>query len=944
MRPTSYNLPLTNAFRRRLRYSRPFCGLMSVLAVVIGLHVTSCDSGPRYIIGVSQCSIDIWRDKLNEELQMSTYTHDNVELRIVSAGDDSEVQIAQINRLVADGVDLLIVAPNQVSTITPALDRAYDAGIPVILIDRKTDSDRYTAFIGADNYAIGRLIARFAAADLGGQGRIVEILGLMSSSPAIERHRGFVDELARHPDISLVDTVTTDWTEADGERAMKRLLGRTRDFDFVFVHNDRMADGARRAMRRQGIGPEVHMAGVDALPVAGGGLEKVRDGELAASYIYPTRGDLVMQLALDILEGRPYQRETLLQSAIVTAENAEVMLLQADEMRQQSGRLGELHKQVSHYLIQARHQQVYLALSLVIIVLLAAFMLFAYRMWRMKRRMMEEATQAKLRFFTSVSHEFRTPLTLIADPVDRLLTDPDTTEGQRHLLTLVRKNVAIMLRLVGQVLDLRKAQNGKIQLNVSRVDLAQALREWTETFVPACERRGMTLHVTASNGLIAVTDRDKVESICYNLLSNALKHTPDGGQITVTLQAKGTDRFTLTVTDTGEGIPHDKLRHVFERFYQVAGVDHVGTGIGLALVKSFAEAMGGSVTVASEVEHGSTFTVTLPMMLASNTDTRTPLFGMTLSEAGYPGPATGMGADSPVPPAANTTSTANTATDTATDTEVQEILVVDDNEDICHYITYLLQGHYRVTCASNGHEGLEMAIQTVPDLIVSDVMMPVMDGTEMCRQIKQTTVTSHIPLLMLTASTLEEQRLRGYNCGADGYLTKPFKAEILLARIRNLLENRRILRDIFSQIGPPAPDAPSAGTKQTRSDAKAPTDPALPATLLPEQPASPSPDDRFVALLREKLGNRLSDADLSVETLSADMGMSRVQLYRKLKALTGLTPVELIRQTRLHRARQLIQQGGMTVSEVAYEVGFSSPSYFIKCYKELFGQTPNAKG
>ena len=874
--------------KRERPKAMPACAVLWTIAVIAVM--ASCSSRERkHVIGVSQCSVDIWRDKLNEELHVSTFIYDNVELRIESANDDDTRQIEQINRFVDEGVDLLIVAPNQISTISQAVDRAYDAGIPVILFDRKTDSDKYTAFIGADNYAIGRTMAKFVAADLGGNGRIVEILGLEGSSPAIERHRGFADEISLYSGISIVDSQYSDWTEPDGENAMNEILDRTADFDYVFCHNDRLADGAITAIKSRGTTKDIKLVGIDALPMPGGGLEKVKNGVLSASYVYPTRGDLVMQLAMSILNGDPYERETYLQSAIVTADNVDVMLLQSDEMAYQNGKLNELHNLVSYYLLQTEHQRLVLLLCLLIFVLFVAISVVVYRTSRMKHRLIEETANAKLRFFTDVSHEFRTPLTLIADPIKRLIEDPQVAGESRRLLQLAQKNVNIMLRLVNEILDLRKAQSKKMELMVTRFNLPEHIDEWTGTFVSTAQKRGVELTTQMPSGDVTVSvDKGKMESICYNLLSNAMKFTPDGGRITVGLRLVAPDRFALSVADTGIGIPQDKLKSVFERFYQVKDADRIGTGIGLALVKLFSEAMGGNVAVESKVGQGTTFTITLPLEIQAPEE---------ISKA----------------PKETLVGKADQITRPEEDSERRDILVVDDNDDIRQYITSLLSDKYNVTCAADGQQGLEAAIREVPDLIVCDVMMPVMDGKQMCRQIKTGTITSHIPVLMLTASVLEEQRMEGYDCGADAYLTKPFSGKVLLSRINNLLANRKLLKDIFG-----SPDA------QTQSQ-------------------QASPDDQFICTFREKLRLRMADPGLNVETLSADMGLSRVQLYRKVKALTGSTPVELIRTTRLRHAEQLLRRGTMTVAEVSYEVGFSSPSYFIKCYREQFGHTPNAK-
>lgn len=877
------------------------CLFMLILVLVM----TACSQRKGYVIGVSQCSEDIWRDKLNDELRMGTYLFDNVELRIASANDDDQRQIAQIDSLVASGIDLLFVSPNQMNTVSEAIDRAYDRGIPVIYFDRKTNSDKYTAFIGADNYAIGRTMGHYLATQLGGKGRVVEITGLKDSSPAIERHRGFTDELKAYPGIRLVCVSHGSWTRKSGEQAMNEILSQTDDFDCVFAQNDRMVDGARDVMSRKAAGRKVTYIGVDALPMPDGGMHRVKDGTMLASYLYPTRGDLVMQLAMNILEGKPYKRENYLQSAIVTPDNVDAMLMQADEMAQQRDRLEVLHKQVDRYLVQYNHQKVFLLLSSIIIALLIVFFIYIYRTIIMKRRLAEETVNAKLQFFTNVSHEFRTPLTLIADPVDRLLADPKTSEEQRRLLQLVRKNVSMMLRLVGEILDFRKVQNGKMNVEASSFDLAAGLREWTGNFGPVAQKNHIAMNTSMPETLVVCTDRNKVERICYNLMSNAMKYTPEGGCINVSLAGGEGGSFTLAVADTGIGIPADKLPHVFDRFYQVKHGSG-GTGIGLALVKSFVDLLGGTVRVNSSEGRGAEFVVSLPAAKPSAKENQAqsgPEPDRLAEEY--------IAADS-IDTADAPNSRADIMTSPDDDGEREEILVVDDNDDMRKYIGTLLSDRYNVSYASNGREGLDKAVSEVPGLIVCDVMMPEMDGLEMCRRIKTTTATSHIPVILLTANAMDTQRADGYDCGADAYIVKPFSGKVLTARVRNLIESRRQLKNIYAQ---------------------GETDEAQPESM----------DKHFMNEFRAKVNEHLADPELNVETLSAELGLSRVQMYRKVKALTGSTPVELIRITRLKRADKLLKAGGHTVSEVSYEVGFSSPSYFSKCYKDYFGHTPNGK-
>ena len=710
----------------------------------LGLLASCSQDEKKYRIGVSQCSDDIWRDKQNSELQIGAYFHDNVELRFAVAYDSDERQIQQIDSLVGAGIDLLIVAPNQVSTISPAIDRAYDKGIPVIVFERKTNTKKYTAYMGADNYEMGHLMGEYIATRLNERGRIIEVMGLKGSSPAIERHNGFREAIAQHPGIQVVATLQGDWTEPTAYNTVKQWLDMNKGsekIDLVFGMNDRTAMGARKAFEEDGRALPL-FCGIDGLPGENGGIRLVLDSLLDASYIYPTHGDQLLQLAVDILEGKPYEKETKLMSALVTQENARVLLMESEEIMRQSHNLEQLHEKASQYLDQLGNQRTLIFVALAAIFLLLALLVGIYMYYLQRARIQDERMQMEreqLDFYTQVSHELRTPLTLIQGPLDQLLRTNDfrtASDNARELFTIVRRNTHHLTGLINKMLD-------------------------------------------------AQTDG--------------------------------------TVTDVNARIETQNL-------------------------------------------------------------------------------------SSPEPPE-----------NVKSDEDAPTVLIVDDNADIRTYLRSILQSKYSVLEAEDGQRGLELAREQVPDLIVSDVMMPVMNGLEFCQQVKKDIMSSHIPVILLTARALEKHQIEGYESGADAYITKPFSPELLLARIDNLLQSRHQLKDLW-------------GMKPATEPAAAPATVAAPA-------ATPI-EDAFISRFKKIVEERLSTSDLSVEDLAANMGLSRVQLYRKVKALTGSTPVDLLRKARLAQARKLLQESTLSVSEVAYQVGFASPSYFTKCYKDEFGTVP----
>ena len=874
---------------------------------------------PHFCIGVAQCSDDSWRHKMNDEILREAMFYDGVAVEIRSAGDDNRKQAEDVRYFMDKGVDLLIISANEAAPMTPVVEEAYQKGIPVILIDRKILSDKYTAYIGADNYEIGRAVGNYIASSLQGKGNVVELTGLGGATPAMERHQGFMAAISNFPDIKLIDKADAAWESGPAEVEMDSMLCRHPKIDAVYAHNDRIAPGAYRAAKKVGREKEMLFVGIDALPGKGNGLELVLDSVLNATFIYPTNGDKVMQLAMNILEKKPYPRETVMNTAVVDHTNAHVMQLQTTHISELDQKIETLNGRIGGYLSRVATQQVVMYGGLVILLLVAGLLLVVYKSLRSKNRLnrelseqkkqleeqrdklegqrdkleeqrdqliqlshqLEEATHAKLVFFTNISHDFRTPLTLVADPVEHLLADKTLNEDQHRMLMLIQRNVNILLRLVNQILDFRKYENGMMEYTPVPVDIHFSFDKMADT----------DYHTLA--------DVEKLERIYFNLLSNAFKFTPENGKVTVRLSplTKEDGRWIrFTVANTGSMISVEHIRNIFDRFYRI-DMHHAGSGIGLALVKAFVELHKGTISVESDEKQGTIFTVDLPMQTCEVTvSVDSPL-------------SSSIGAS--VSSALNNAQVAEEEEpEKDYDSSKPSVLVIDDNADIRSYVYSLLHTDYTVIEAADGSDGIRKAMKYVPDLIISDVMMPGIDGIECCRRLKSELQTCHIPVILLTACSLDEQRIQGYDGGADSYISKPFSSQLLLARVRNLIDSHRRLKQFF-------------GDRHT---------------LAKEDVCDM--DKNFVEKFKSLLDAKLGDSNLNVEDLGKDMGLSRVQLYRKIKSLTNYSPNELLRIARLKKAASLLASSDMTVAEIGYEVGFSSPSYFTKCYKEQFGESP----
>lgn len=895
--------------------------LLSILCLA-GILMSCTQKHTRYRIGVSQCSDDEWRHKMNNEIVREALFYDGVEVEIRTAKDNNRNQIADIKYFIDKKVDLLIVAPNEAAAITPVVEKAYRQGIPVVVIDRKILSDKYTAFVGADNYEIGKDVGQYILNRLHGKGKVLEITGLEGSTPAMERHKGLTDVLKEEPGIEITASVDGAWLQSVAGEKMDSVFQTNKNIDLVFAQNDRMAIGAYLSARQQQLEKEMLFVGIDALPGKEYGVEQIINGVLDATFIYPTRGDKVVQVAMDILEKRPYERDTKLSTALVDKTNARVMQLQTDHITEQDGKIERLNNQVNEYLSRYSAQTMFLYACLIILLLFAALLAIIVRAYWTKNRMnmelsrqkkkleeqrdqlislskqLEEATHAKLVFFTNVSHDFRTPLTLVADPVEQLLEDKALTPRQQSLLKVVHKNVHILLRLVNQILDFRKYENDKLELVRANMNLRVQLQEWSHSFQTLALKKHIHFVLEVNDDradyLMAV-DAEKMERVYFNLLSNAFKFTPENGTITVTLSTltkeEGGRYARLVVADTGSGISVQHIRHIFDRFYQI-DVNHAGSGIGLALAKAFVELHGGEITVDSVEGKGTVFTVDIPMTVVEEPS-----------------------ADLVQEPRITQQTVVEELEDMETEEQIPDenkecILIIDDNADVRDYVKSLLKEEYTVIEAPDGRAGLKKAMKYVPDAIICDVMMPVMDGLECCRKLKTELQTSHIPVMLLTACSLDEQRIQGFECGADSYISKPFNSKLLLVRLRNLMDNHKRLKQFF-------------GDK----------------TTLSKEPVS-DVDKGFVDRFRELIEENLADSELSVEDLGSKMGLSRVQLYRKIKALTNYSPNELVRIARLKKAASLLASSEKTISEITYEVGFTSPSYFTKCYKDYFGESP----
>ena len=880
----------------------PFLLVWLTLIVLCGC--TSSGKQKKHVIGLSQCMLDdAWRQAMINDMRIEASNYDDVEIIIKDAQNNNETQIQQIRDLIRQKVDVLIISPYQSEPITAVAEEAYRAGIPTIITDRKVNTDQYTSFVGANNYEIGLAAGNYAANYLPPNAIILEIWGLTQTSPAQERHKGFVDALREREDLSF-RKIEGQWL-VDTARMELQKLEHPEQIDFVYAHNDMMAIAAREyfiawdSIR----GRDLRIIGVDA--VAGAGLEAVEDGRINASFLYPTGGEQVIRTAMRIIQGEPVDKFIPLRTAPVDHQSARTLLLQADQLQKYKQRIEAQRSRIdglSDRFYFLRNSLGVISLLMIGFIALSIYAFYINRKMRQANRKlislnaeMKEVTAQKLQFFTNVSHEVRTPLTLILAPLDRLIVSLRESPYASDL-GLIQKNANRLLRVINQILDFRKVEGKQEKLAVREIDLVPFVGEIKSYFDSMASVRAISYTFTSSIKQCTLwIDPDLLEKVFFNLLSNAFKFTPEGGSVRIELTEEG-DRVFIRVIDTGSGIQPANLPHLFDRFYTEDR--SMGTGIGLHLVKEYIHMHGGEIRVESEPGQRTTFTVCLRKGKAHFEDS--DLMETSVSHQAYE---------------ASRLDDSETK-EMLSKTYPYTILITEDDDEVRGFLERELSLHFKIRTAANGKEALRVLEEEEISLVVSDVMMPEMNGFELCRMIKSQLPFSHIPVILLTALTDERQRIFGITGGADDYIQKPFHTDYVKIKIIHLLQERRKLRERLLE--------------KLRDN----------KLLLSEPEKVESIDDAFLRKFAEQIEAVYADPEYNVEKLSETLGLSRGHLHRKIKELTGTAPVEFLRTYRLNKATQLLRQNAYTVSEVAYRTGFSSPAYFSKCFKAVYGVTP----
>ncbi len=894
----------------------------------VGFIVVICScSNPNekhFKIGFSQTGInDEWRKSMNQAMEIQAGFYPEFELKILNSEDDIENQIKNIEQLISEKVDILIVSPIKSKPITPIVEKAFKSGIPVLIVDRKTDGDNYTAYLGGDNYEVGTNAANYLASLTNENKKIIEIKGLAGSSPALERSLGFSDVINSTKNLQVVKAIEGNWESYSIKDSLRNVLESVKDVDYIFVHNDRMALGAWEVVKEKKLQDHIKIIGVDGLNGPNGGIQLVKEGKLLATILYPTGGDEAIRLALKILNGERVAKNNILSTTVIDSRNADIMSKQFDKIYQQQQDIDQQHvkikKQEKRYTSQKNTLQLLLALLIISIVLGTYSIYSAYNIKKKKReleirnkkitiqrnqikKIAEEvriSNEARVNFFTGLSHEFKTPITLILSSIESL-TENKVLRDNKLLneFGLIFNNSKRLLRLINQLLDFRKVEDRKFVLRTSKTNLYQFSNVIFKDFEREAQKRNINLTISSNNEDLSIfLDRNLMDKVYFNLLSNAFKFTPNNGTISIDiLDEVGSNFVKIHFKDSGIGIPKKEIDNVFQAFFQGSNNNKSSSGIGLHLSKEFVEMHKGTIEVISK--HGTEFIVTLYKdNVHLNSDEI--IYEPDIIDSEILSFNTEYEDDSFI------------SQQPLNDGENYSILIIEDNPDLVKYLKGKLSSDYSAH-VSDGTDAIEKALEIIPDVILCDVSLPGKSGFEICEILKKDLRTSHIPTIILTALNNKESYIKGLESGADLFLTKPFSFAILAQSIKTLIYNREKLRYYFVNNVHNIDASSNFG----------------------------SMEQEFVSELNKIIKNNMDNSKFSVESLASDLNISRIQLYRKMKAIIGVNVSDYIQNIRLEKAKVLLQETQLTISEIAYATGFSSPNYFSTSFKAKFKKSP----
>lgn len=903
-----------------------FLATLLLITIFLGCNKKK-EVNKRYKIGFAQAQGgDNWRESMLKEMQREVSFYNKIDFYYKDAQANSKIQKDQIQELIDLKVDLLIVSPHEIQPLNAILEKAFDSKIPIVLIDRRITSDKYTAFIGASNYEVGQNAGKYAVALLKGKGKVLEITGLNTASPFIDRDKGFIDIISKSKGIELIAKINDH--EANFEKKLDSFIKNNKDLDVIFAQSDYLAKNVYQICKNNQVERKIKIIGVDGLSIEGMGMDMVASNQFKATVLYPTGGQEAIRTAIKILEKKPFKKENTLETTIIDSTNVKILQQQSKKVIEQQNEIDNRQLKINQQILISKNQtNIILAISITLAIALILSSVFYYLFKENKKiskklmvqkdeissqkneleklvKQVKEATDAKFDFFTNISHELRTPLTLIIGPLEDTLTSSRLHFSLKNNLELVQRNSFRLLKLINQLMDFRKIEEGKMEINASTQVLGDFVFEISNEFKDLARKKHISLNINdKTTGLIIDFDQSMIDKVLFNLLSNAFKFTEENGTINITIdQDKEQENAIIKIEDNGIGMSAEDVKHAFDVFYQGHSSTFKGTGLGLALSKELIIAHNGNIIINSKKGNGTCFTIILPFKQNNkNKELRESEYndGKNLKEKHI--------YTTDVLPHNYEKVTTNISEKSAS------ILIIEDNDDLNSFLRNRLEGTYEVLTAKDGNEGVNKAFDVIPDLIISDIIMPGMSGLKLAEILKNDLRTSHIPIILLTAKTSIEDQIEGMKSHADMFIIKPFNLNYLEESIASILKNRIILREHFVN------ELPS----ESRSN------------------ASNKLDRKFISEFTSIIESNLSNEDLSVDDIYKGLGISKIQLYRKTKALLGFNVNDYILSVRLQKAKYLLMNEDLTISEVAYKVGFSSQAYFSTVFKSKFSVTPS---
>lgn len=905
--------------------SKAIATLVFILSLGFLVSCSETSDKKTINIGFSQGLGDHpWRDEMNHAMEVQASLHSEINLKIYKAEDDLNQQISDIETMINEKLDVIIISPIESDTVVPIIEKAFNLGIPIVLLDRKINSDMFTTYIGADNIEVGREAGKYMLTSSKDLINIIEIKGDDSSSPTKERSIGFHEIVDKQESFNLIKTFKG--FQANEFKHTLDSLG-DKNIDFIFAFNDDLASQAWETARKAGVESNIKFIGVDGLNFENGGIQMVLDGKFSATILYPTGGAEAIESALRISKGESVSKRQVLSTTIIDRFNADIMKNQFDKIDEQQAiiesQVGAVKKREELYYSQNSMLKLSITI-LIMILILTIYTVYSILIIRKKNRQLtltnekitiqrnqiekianevKESNEAKLNFFTGLSHEFKTPLTLILGAIESL-KESYIIKGSTppYEIELVNKNSNRLLRLINNLLDFRKIENKMFNMGASKTNVYNFTYGVYRDFENESKRRGIDFKIQTNNkDLELYFDRNLMDKVYFNLLSNAFKFTPDNGEITISIvEDPKRNEVAIHFKDNGIGIPADEIKDVFEPFFKGSNNRKNSSGIGLHLSKQFIELHLGKIEVKSV--QGTEFIITLAKgsghfdgnQLISQTEVIDAFDWDAISEI--------------IPMERNLLHSSSNADD-----DRYTILLIEDNEDLLFFLKNKFSTDFQIIL-SKGEDAEEKAFDVIPDIVICDVNLPGTSGFELCEILKNDLRTSHIPIIILTAMSNKESYLQGLKAGADLYLTKPFSYSILMQSIQSLLYNREKLRYYYTNN----------------------------ISKLVSNKSFGNVEQEFIVKLNSYITENLDNSDFSVENLAVDLHMSRVQLYRKVKAIVGVSVSDYINNFKLEIAKGMLDNTQLNISQIAYKNGFSSPNYFSTVFKNKYGISPNA--